>query len=273
MDGGEAEYLRGGIRPGSTTSSLQVSSSQYLNNWRLKEAFAVDSLRRNGRDVPMAYLVPELLQGLHEAEDEAELQRLFDEERARNPELAAWLDARFVSNIRIEDVAACAPGTLGAKVHAFMAQSGLKLDFMYLEPPKTDNEYFRKRRLQNHDIEHMVTGLGPDPAGELALLYFNFEQSFLTFSAEFASATNRGKVMVNTPFLTRVLLHYPKANQIIIEAMALGVEMARKLKKPLTYVAWEEHFDRPLDEIRAEFGIEGFPEEGAWDWTYDAVQD
>jgi ubiquinone biosynthesis protein Coq4 len=272
MDG-EAEYMRGDARLPTTTSSVPVSSSPYLNNWRLKETFAVDSLRRNGRDVPLAYLVPDLLQGLHEAEDEVELQRVFDTERARNPELAAWLDLRFVSQIRVEDVAGCAPGTLGARVHDFMIGSGLQLDFMYLEPPKTDNEYFRKRRLQNHDIEHIVTGLGPDPAGEQALLYFNFQQSFQTFSPEFASATNRGKVVVNIPFLTRVLLHYPRANQIIVEAMSLGVEMARRLKKPLTYVRWEDHMDRTLAEIRTEFGIEGYPEEGAWDWVYDAVRD
>jgi ubiquinone biosynthesis protein COQ4 len=272
MDG-EADYMRGGARPATTDSSIPVSSSVYLNNWRFKEAFAVDSLRRNGRDVPLAYLVPDLLQGLHECEDEAELEQLFRAERARNPELAAWLDARFVSDIRLEHVAGCAPGTLGAKVHDFMANSGLQLDFMYLEPPKSDNEYFRKRRLQNHDIEHMVTGLGPDPAGEQALLYFNMQQSFQTFSAEFAAATNRGKIVVNTPFLMRVLLHHPRASQIIVEATALGVEMARKLKRPLTYVRWEEHMDRPLDEIRADFGIEGFPVEGAWDWVYDAVHD
>jgi hypothetical protein len=41
--------------------------------------------------------------------------------------------------------------------------------------------------------------------------------------------------------------------------------MARRLKKPLTYVRWEDHMDQQVDEIRAEFGIEGFPEEGAWD--------
>jgi ubiquinone biosynthesis protein COQ4 len=269
----EAGYLRQGAKPAGTASSLPVSSSPYLNNWRLKEAFAVDSLRRQGRDVPMAYLVPDILQGLHEAEDTEELETLFVLERARNPEFAAWLDARFCSNIQIADVEGCKPGTLGEKVRRFIRDSGLQLDFMYLDTPKSDNEYFRKRRLQNHDIEHMVTGLGPDPAGEQALLYLNLEQAYLQFSAEFATATNRAKVLINSPFLTRTLLQYPRGGQVILEATSLGVEMAKRLKRPLIMVRWEDYMDWPLEEIRSHFGLEGAPAEGAWDWVYDAVQD
>jgi ubiquinone biosynthesis protein Coq4 len=272
MDG-EANYLREGARPLTTTSSLPVSSSPYLNSWKLKEVFAIDSLRKQGRDVPMAYLVPDVLDALHEVEDPQELEELFVKERARDPAFAAWLDARFCSNIRIADVEGCKPGTLGERVCRFMKESGLTLDFMYLEPPKSDNEYFRKRRLQNHDIEHMVTGLGPDPAGEMALVYFNLEQSYLMFSPEFACATNRAKAFINTPFLMRILLHYPRATQVMLEAMALGVEMAKKLKTPILTARWEDYFDWPVEEIRAHFGIEGAPPEGAWDWTYDAVRD
>jgi len=59
----------------------------------------------------------------------------------------------------------------------------------------------------------------------------------------------------------------------ILEASALGVEMAKRLKTPILMARWEDYFDWPLEEIRAHFGIEGAPPEGAWDWTYDAVRD
>ena len=48
---------------------------------------------------------------------------------------------------------------------------------------------------------------------------------------------------------------------------------SKKLKTPILTARWEDYFNWPIEEIRAHFGIEGAPPEGAWDWTYDAVRD
>lgn len=33
-------------------------------------------------------------------------------------------------------------------------------------------------------------------------------------------------------------------------------------------VRWEDHLDRPLADVRAEFGFEDGPEPGYWDWAF-----
>ena len=171
---GEADvaYLQGGRKPLTTSSSILISSSKYLNSGRMREVYAALGLQRTGHDLPEAYLVPEFGAALNELTDWPYVFRLIEDERRAKPEFAAWLDARFVSNIKVGDVAHCASGTLGAHVHAFMTGSGFTLDFAFRDPPKNDYEYFIKRGVQCHDIEHMVTGFEATPLGEYGLMIF-----------------------------------------------------------------------------------------------------
>ncbi len=77
---------------------LQLSNIlERLNNPRVRDVYAQMGLKRNGTDLPDAYLVPEVNRALAEEMDMARLYTLLAEERAKKPEFAEWLDARFVA--------------------------------------------------------------------------------------------------------------------------------------------------------------------------------
>ena len=93
-DMGEADvaYLQGGRKPLTTSSSVLISSSKYLNSGRMREVYAALGLQRTGHDLPEAYLVPEFGAALNELTDWTYMFRLIEDERRAKPEFAAWLD-------------------------------------------------------------------------------------------------------------------------------------------------------------------------------------
>lgn len=84
-------------KPVTTTSSVLASSSQYLNDARTREWISTEDLRRNGSDYPFLFGLPTLIHALDEMRNVERINRLFAEERARNPELDAWFEELFIS--------------------------------------------------------------------------------------------------------------------------------------------------------------------------------
>ena len=272
-DMGEADvaYLQGGRKPLTTSSSVLISSSKYLNSGRMREVYAALGLQRTGHDLPEAYLVPEFGAALNELTDWTYMFRLIEDERRAKREFAAWLDARFVSNIKVRDVAHCAPGTLGAHVHAFMTGSGFTLDFAFRDPPKNDYEYFIKRRVQCHDIEHMVTGFEATPLGEYGLMIFTAVNNAVHFGEPLAHEINRHGMLLFATGLTRAALHYPRVATEMLLMLDRATVMGKRAR-PLFYVRWEDHFDWPMHRIRDELGIVDALPPGAWDWSNAAFR-
>ena len=56
IEGKEADYLKGANEP--LAGSILISNSRYLNNPRFRDIYAQMGLKRNGHDLPAAYLVP-----------------------------------------------------------------------------------------------------------------------------------------------------------------------------------------------------------------------
>ena len=270
MEQSEVDYLKGSDAPPRTSGSLLLSSSKYLNSARLRDVLVQEALRKNGRELPLAYLVPDAMQAFEELKDLDLIRRQLAAEKARKPELASWLDARFVSRFTVADVAGYAPGTLGSKVHEFMTGSGYAIDFLFLDAPKTDYEYLQKRLAQNHDIEHMVTGFGTDPCGEHALMTCNATAWLRYFGCEFAGELCRFNVYLTMVGTIRAAMHYPKTLLTFLEALRYGNEMGAALRRPLFLTRWEDYFGWTIADIRREFNISGSPAENAWTWTEDA---
>lgn len=266
----EAAYLMGSAEP--VTSSVLISNSKYLNNPYFRDVYAQFGLKRDGHDLPDAYLIPQLTKAMGEVVDYGRVLMLLEQERARLPEFAAWLDARFVSNFTAEQTAGCAPGTLGARVHDFIAKSGYTIDFLFKDEPKSDYEYLLKRRGQNHDIEHMVTGLCPSQVGEIGLIAANTISVANYFSEEFAKELNLYGTILMSTSISRCGLHYPKAMPALLEAISRGYALGAKQKKPLFMVRWEDYLDWRMEDIRAEFHFEDGPPPGYWDWVFQTFK-
>jgi ubiquinone biosynthesis protein COQ4 len=261
-------YLQGQNEPVTTDSSILVSSSKYLNNAKLRDVIAQETLRKNGWDIPITGLLPDLMLAINEANDyQQDLQAIL-EERKRLPEFAAFLDERFLSNLQAEDLKDCASGTLGAHVYAYMIETGMNLNFLRDEEAFADDlHYYTRRSGQCHDIEHIVTGLGPNLWGELGLVFFKGAMDTSYFSTPVASILNRQYLTAAGTYFIRTNLHYPHLIGGMMEAIKLGIEMAGRTSKQFLYIKWEDYWDVPLEEVRRELNIYGFPAPGAWDWT------
>lgn len=266
----EASYLMGQAEPAK--SSVLISTSKYLNNPLFRDVYAQFGLKRDGHDLPAAYLIPELSRAFGEVTDYGKVFQALAEEKARIPEFAEWLDARYLSNFTAELVEGRAPGTLGAMIHDFIVKSGMAIDFMYKDAPQNDFDYLVKRRVQNHDIEHMVTGLDPSPVGEIALIVANTAANANYFQGDLVHELNCYGSILTATSISRAGLHYPNVLPTLFEGMARGHALGAKQKKPFFMIRWEDYLDWQIKDIREEFRFEDGPADGAWEWTYEAFR-
>lgn len=266
----EAAYLMGQAEP--ATSSVLISNSVYLNSPLFRDVYAQMGLKRDGTDLPDAYLIPTLSRAMGEVTDPARTAALLQAERERLPAFAAWLDERFLSNFTAEQLAGYADGTLGARIHKFIVDTGLDIDFMYKGAPRSDYEYLVKRRVQNHDIEHMVTGLCTSQVGEIGLIVANTIAVSNYFSVEFAKELNMYGTILMATSISRSGLHYSETLPALLEGFSRGYQLGMKQKKPFFMIRWEDYLDWQIADIRKEFGFEDGPEAGYWDWIHKAFK-
>ncbi|TZG24126.1 Coq4 family protein [Sphingomonas montanisoli] len=263
MTADQAAYMRMGMEP--VAGSVPMSTSKYLNSPLYVHAFTTMSLRRMGHDLPTTYDIPNMSRALADVADLQEGTRLIAEEREKNPEFAAWLDARKPVTLSLDRVKDCAPGTLGAALREFLGK-GYKADFVHNYEPKSDLDYLMKRIGHTHDLQHLLTGFGPNHGGEHALAYMNIASTYKHFTPEFASFLTMANKFVSVALLTRVGLHYPQAMNIILEATRWGIEAGQNLKTLLFMVDYDSYYDWQIDDIVKDLGITFGPDAG-WDYT------
>lgn len=262
---GERAYFNGAMERVQTDSSVLVSSSRYLNNAELRHLVGQEMLRRNGTDMPATAFIPEVAQQLMLLEDFPRILALFEEEKARLPQFKTWCDNRLLSDFKKDEVRHCAPGTLGAALFHWMDTSGYELDLFYREiEVVNDLTFYLRQAALNHDIEHLVTGFGPNHGGEIALLVANLHSRTLYFHPELAAFFNRIQIYLRSKTLMKDALHYPAALAINIEAEFVGATQGRNWNYPIMLAEWRTMVDWPMDKIRAELGITPVPPEGLW---------
>jgi ubiquinone biosynthesis protein COQ4 len=266
LDAKEAAYMQGEREP--VQSSVLISNSKYLNNPYYRDAYVQHALRRHGHDLPHTYGIPMMVRAVNEMTDYPAAIQMIAEEKTKNREFADWLDARRVHTYRAEDLAGYAEGTLGARIRAFLAE-GYDMEFMHKADVTSDFDYMVKRRVAVHDLEHIVSGFGPNNAGEQALSMANVATAAHYFSPDLAQFVNAFNVWVTSTSYNRNSLHYPATMPVMLEAMQRGIEFGRALKKPLFMVNWEDYLDWTLEAIAGELGVTRGPGD-AWAWTSDA---
>jgi ubiquinone biosynthesis protein Coq4 len=263
----ESRYMQGSREP--VTSSVLISNSKYLNNPYYRDTFAQMALRRHGHDLPETYLIPNMIKAITEVKDIPEFIRLIGEEKAKNPEFAQWLDARRSTPYTLDMVQGYAEGTLGAAIRAFLSKGDMSMEFMMQGEATSDLDYIIKQRVIRHDVEHLVTGFGPNQLGEEALAICNVTATARYFTPALAQHLSDYPVFVSVCSYKRVSLHYPAAMPDYLDAMRRGITAGQALKKPLFMVEWDDYLDRQLDDIAAELGFERGPGSG-WDWSLQA---
>jgi ubiquinone biosynthesis protein COQ4 len=271
---GEREYFNGGIRKIDTESSVLVSSSKYLNNQELRHLVAQEMLRRNGPDMPNTAYIPEVAQILMMLEDFPRILALFEEEKARLPKFKEWCDKKALADFKKDEVKDCAPGTLGAALYDFMVNSGYELDIFYREiQVVNDLTFYLRQTALTHDIEHMVSGFGPNHGGELALLSANMHSKARYFHPELAAFFSRVQAYLKAKTVMKDALHYPEAMTLHMEAEYQGAVQGRNWAYPMMLADWRGMVDWQMADIRAELNITPVPEPGLWADTNRLAED
>ena len=186
-------YLLQGGNEAVPISSCLLSTSRYLNDPALRDWIATESLRRNGPDLPSGFGVPQLYVIMQKLSDEDRINRLFATARQRDPGLARWLDDRFVSRYRKDDLRDYAEGTLGRAYFAMLDASNLDVEILPDFEPHSDAQYFMLRAQQTHDIEHILAGLQANAIGEMGTMTLRIANFCKVFDAELA-----GELSVST---------------------------------------------------------------------------
>jgi ubiquinone biosynthesis protein COQ4 len=270
----DLDYLNSGSKEIRTESSVLVSSSPYLNHAKLRDLIAQEMLRRNGADLPPAAFIGDVAQIFHQLEDQANIQRLFELEKKRLPDFRAWLERRQLADFKAEELKDCAPGTLGAVIYDFLANSGYKTDFFFQGMKvETDFEFCQKERALTHDIEHMITSFETDHAGEMALLAANARAIYKYFRPELAAFFHRVGTYLQAKTLMKSGLFYPEAFKVELEAQDLGAQQGHNWKMPLMMLPYRDLVHTQINDIRAEYGITPTIPSGAWKWTTAANED
>lgn len=262
---GEREYFNGAIRKVETESSVLVSNSAYLNNAELRHLIAQEMLRRNGSDLPNTAFIPEVAQILMTLEDWGRIMALFEEEKARLPRFAEWCERKSLADFKKDEVKDCAPGTLGAALHDFMVNSGYELDIFYREiQVVNDLTYYLRQTALTHDIEHIVSGFGPNHGGEIALLNANMHSKARYFHPELAAFFSRVQSYLKAKTIMKDGLYYAEAAALNLEAEYQGAVQGRNWKYPLMLADWRGMVDWQIADIREELGINPVPAPDLW---------
>ncbi|NUQ76419.1 MAG: hypothetical protein HUU21_23010 [Polyangiaceae bacterium] len=138
-------------------------------------------------------------------------------------------------------------GTLGHEYAQFLDKNGLvpftvSADF---DPEILRRNTFAARYAVTHDMFHVLTGFDTSWAGEMGVLAFAAAQGY-----------TRAQRFLGLPLAALLYpLFSPRQAIAVFRALRRGWRMGKRARF-LLGVRLEEHFDRPIADLRAELGIE-----------------
>jgi ubiquinone biosynthesis protein Coq4 len=250
----ETPYLFQGIKLFTTESSVLISSSRYLNHPALREWMATELLRRNGPDVPTPAGAYRLSFIIKEIQDFAAIDRLFEQERRRFPELDRFLSQRFVSTYTKEDLANLPSDSVGGLYYKQLLDRNYRIDIVPVYEPKGHYDYWLLRSGQVHDWEHIITHGGFDSLGEVTTGFARLENVYRHFSAELAGELTVMQFLLSLRFLTRMGLHYPAVWHEMWAAADRG-RRTGKASDPYVLTRYEDVLPLTPAEARKVLGV------------------
>lgn len=160
------------------------------------------------------------------------------------PEVAAIMRERYLTGlVDVEELSKLPEGTLGHVFACHILDHGFDPDYFRKLQVKNDVDYVMMRMRQTHDIWHVVTGIGTDPIGELALKAFELSQTRRPLAAVICA----GGVM-------RYMLKTPDELAMVIEAIDKAYQLGQQVR-PFIAQKWEAAWDRPLQVWRDELNV------------------
>lgn len=192
--------------------------------------------------------ITQIIEGVHLPE----LWAAHGEFQLAIPELAALARERYDPGpYDMDALAALPPGTLGHEYATTMRARGLSAedlarDLHALRGSSSDVDYLFARRIQTHDIHHLMTNFDTSVAGEVGMSTVYYFQIGNPVTPLFAAA------------LFTHAIREPGWLAPLVEALEHGHRIGR-VAANLVAVKWEEGWDRPVEEWRRELNLQPAP--------------
>lgn len=123
--------------------------------------------------------------------------------------------------------------------------------------PTLETRYVIQRYRETHDFYHVLLGMPTSTLGETVVKYFEMAHMHLPVAA--LSALGGSLRLVNDD--RRAL--FAKENATLtaqLQSLApWAVRLGRNIRLPLIGIEWEKRWEQPLDELRAELGLDEPP--------------
>ncbi len=173
-----------------------------------------------------------------------EAYKLIEVHVKSDPSMAVMVAERFLAEPHdLDALGRLREKTLGKMFWHHIEDNGFDPDYYRKIRVETDLDYILMRVRQTHDIWHVVTGIGTDQIGEIALKAFELAQLRRPMAAVIAA----GGVI-------RYMMKEPDEMGSVLEAIAYGYRMGASCR-PFLAQKWEEHWDRPLENWRTQLGV------------------
>jgi ubiquinone biosynthesis protein Coq4 len=164
----------------------------------------------------------------------------------QDPDIALAARARRrIPDLDLATLERMPEGSVGRVAARFFRDNDLDPAALPRREATTDYEWLSAHLYETHDLWHVVTGFGPDIAGELGLQGFYAAQIEGSVALAILSAG-----MLNT------LLFAPAERKERLAAISRGFSMGQRAKS-LVGADWARLLPLPLAEVRAELGLEG----------------
>jgi ubiquinone biosynthesis protein COQ4 len=166
------------------------------------------------------------------------------DELAANPATASALQERAcIGPIDLRALSSLPAGTLGHAFASHCLSRGLDPNLVSI-PVQTDADFVMAHLFEVHDVWHVVTGWGNDELGEVGLGGFYLAQLGLPLIA-----------LMLVLILLNTIVRRPATLRARMDALVAGYQMG-KSAEPLFGVRWDEHWSRPVSEIRRELRLD-----------------
>ena len=161
----------------------------------------------------------------------------------------------YPERFTMASLAVCPKDSLGGEFHSLIVDNGFDLEVLDRDalkladlPPPLD--YLNARILQCHDLWHLAAGYRTTGLHEVAISGFQLGQFGHQYSAMFLAMV-----------LSRTAFDRPEAATLLLDTI-LSAWVHGRESPPLLGVAWEAVWDRPMEAVRADLGLQAYVSPG-----------
>ncbi|MBD1880677.1 Coq4 family protein [Coleofasciculus sp. FACHB-T130] len=163
-----------------------------------------------------------------------------------HPEIAQLFEEQYIAPTpNLEALLKLPEDSLGFAYASHMRAANLDPEFYRQVELQDDTSYLALRMRQTHDIWHTVTGFGTDPVGEIGLQAFTLAQNRSPLAVMLIAAITLNTIKMNSDLNPLV--------RLIQQSYDLGDRA-----KPFLGQKWEEAWEKPLADWRAELNVTPF---------------